>query len=60
MSGDILTAHAVRLGFRQIDGFSEEWGKTIESTRGRGFEFRPRSLAAHGSAAKGAAKARPR
>ncbi len=38
MSGDILTAHAVRLGLRQIDGFSEEWGKTIESTRGRGFD----------------------
>ena len=27
----------LRLGLRQIDGFSEEWGKTIESTRGRGF-----------------------
>ena len=38
MSGDILTTHAVRLGFRQIDGFSEEWGKKIESVRGRGFD----------------------
>ena len=37
MSGDIRTTHAVRLGFRQIDGFSEEWGKKIESARGRGF-----------------------
>jgi len=38
MSGDILTTHAVRLGLRQIDGFSEDWGKTIESLRGRGFD----------------------
>jgi error-prone DNA polymerase len=38
MSGDILTTHAVRLGFRQIDGFSEEWGKKIESLRNRGFD----------------------
>ena len=38
MSGDILTTHAVRLGFRQIDGFSEDWGKKIESVRGRGFD----------------------
>ena len=35
---DILTTHAVRLGFRQIDGFSEDWGKKIESVRGRGFD----------------------
>jgi error-prone DNA polymerase len=38
MSGDILTTHAVRLGLRQIDGFSEDWGKTIESVRGLGFD----------------------
>ena len=38
MKGDILTTHALRLGFRQIDGFSEEWGKTIESLRGAGFD----------------------
>jgi error-prone DNA polymerase len=38
MKGDILTAHALRLGFRQIDGFSEEWGKRIESSRGAGFD----------------------
>ena len=38
MNGDILTTHAVRLGLRQIDGFSEDWGKTIESVRGRGFD----------------------
>ena len=37
MSGDILTTHAVRLGFRQIDGFAKEWGEKIESFRGRGF-----------------------
>jgi error-prone DNA polymerase len=38
MSGAILTTQAVRLGFREIDGFSEEWGKKIESLRGRGFD----------------------
>jgi error-prone DNA polymerase len=38
MNGDILTTHAVRLGLREIDGFSEKWGKTIESVRGRGFD----------------------
>jgi error-prone DNA polymerase len=38
MKGDILTSHAVRLGFRQIDGFSEDWGKKIENVRGRGFD----------------------
>ena len=59
MRGDILTTHAVRLGFRQIDGFSEDWGKKIESVRGRGFELRPRSLAAHRPAAQGAEEARP-
>jgi error-prone DNA polymerase len=38
MRGDILTAHAVRLGFRQISGFSEEWAKTIARVRGAGFD----------------------
>ena len=38
MKDDILTAHAVRLGLRQIDGFSEEWAKKIEALRGRGFD----------------------
>jgi error-prone DNA polymerase len=38
MAGDIRTTHAVRLGFRQIDGFSEDWGRTIENVRGRGFD----------------------
>jgi error-prone DNA polymerase len=38
MRGDILTTHAVRLGLRQIDGFSEEWARKIESLRGRGFD----------------------
>ena len=32
------TTHALRLGLRQIDGFSEDWGKTIESVRGAGFD----------------------
>jgi error-prone DNA polymerase len=38
MKNDIRTTHAVRLGLRQIDGFSEDWGKTIESLHGRGFD----------------------
>jgi error-prone DNA polymerase len=38
MAADIQTTHAVRLGFRQIGGFSEEWAKKIESVRGRGFD----------------------
>jgi error-prone DNA polymerase len=36
--GDILSTHAMRLGFRQIDGFSEDWGRKIESVRGAGFD----------------------
>jgi error-prone DNA polymerase len=35
---DIRTTHALRLGLRQIDGFSENWAKIIESKRGRGFD----------------------
>jgi error-prone DNA polymerase len=38
MRGAILTTHAVRLGLRQIDRFSEQWAKTIESARGAGFD----------------------
>jgi error-prone DNA polymerase len=37
-SADIYTANALRLGMRQIDGFSEDWGKAIESARGNGFD----------------------
>jgi error-prone DNA polymerase len=36
--GDIRTKRALRLGFRQISGFSEEWGKKIEEMRGIGFD----------------------
>jgi error-prone DNA polymerase len=36
--GDIRTTHALRLGFRQISGFSEEWGRKMESLRGAGFD----------------------
>src|SRR5882757_1737491 len=36
MQKDILTAYALRLGFRQIDGFSKEWGEKIERLRGEG------------------------
>ena len=35
---DIETTHALRLGFRQISGFSEEWAKKIETLRGVGFD----------------------
>jgi error-prone DNA polymerase len=38
MRNDILTTHALRLGLRQIDGFSEEWAKKIECLRGPGFD----------------------
>jgi error-prone DNA polymerase len=38
MQQDIETKHAVRLGLRQISGFSEEWAKKIETIRGRGFD----------------------
>ena len=38
MKDDIRTTHALRLGFRQISGFSEEHGLRIESVRGRGFD----------------------
>ena len=38
MKEDILTRRALRLGFRQVSGFSEDWGKNIESVRGAGFD----------------------
>jgi error-prone DNA polymerase len=38
MRDDIQTTYALRLGFRQISGFSEEWGKKIESVREAGFD----------------------
>jgi error-prone DNA polymerase len=38
MAADIHTTHALRLGLRQIGGFSEDWGRIIESVRGRGFD----------------------
>jgi error-prone DNA polymerase len=36
--GDIRTRYAVRLGLREIGGFSEDWGKQIEAVRGAGFD----------------------
>ena len=38
MAGDIRSTHAVRLGFRQIKGFSEEDGRAIEAARGAGYD----------------------
>ncbi|MEX2034206.1 MAG: OB-fold nucleic acid binding domain-containing protein, partial [Xanthobacteraceae bacterium] len=38
MQDDIRATHALRLGLRQIGGFSESWASTIESVRGRGFD----------------------
>jgi error-prone DNA polymerase len=35
---DIRTSHALRLGLRQISGFSEDWAKQIEAVRGAGFD----------------------
>jgi error-prone DNA polymerase len=38
MEQDISTTHALRLGLREITGFSEDWAKKIESARGVGFD----------------------
>jgi error-prone DNA polymerase len=38
MQDDIRSTHALRLGLRQISGFSEDWGKKVESLRGAGFD----------------------
>jgi error-prone DNA polymerase len=38
MKDHIRSTHAMRLGFRQISGFSEDHAKIIESVRGRGFD----------------------
>ncbi len=38
MRDDIRQTHALRLGFRQISGFSEADGQSIEGTRGMGFD----------------------
>jgi error-prone DNA polymerase len=38
MRADIRSKFALRLGFREISGFSEADAKTIESVRGRGFD----------------------
>src|SRR4051794_13212312 len=38
MQPHIRTTHAMRIGFRQISGLSEDHAKIIESVRGRGFD----------------------
>jgi error-prone DNA polymerase len=38
MNGHIRTTHAMRLGFRQISGMSQDHAQRIESVRGRGFD----------------------
>jgi len=38
MKDAIRTTHALRLGFRQISGLSEDHARRIESVRGRGFD----------------------
>ena len=38
MADDLRTDHALRLGFRQISGFSEDDGRAIERCRGAGFD----------------------
>jgi error-prone DNA polymerase len=38
MAGDVCADHALRLGFRQISGFSEDDGRAIERCRGAGFD----------------------
>ena len=37
-AGDSKACHALRLGFRQIDGFREDDARRIEATRGQGFD----------------------
>ena len=38
MRGDIRTTHALRLGLREIKGFSEDDARLIERHRGRGYD----------------------
>ena len=38
MRTDIRSTHAMRLGLRQVNGFSKDHALTIESVRGRGFD----------------------
>jgi error-prone DNA polymerase len=38
MCDDIRATHALRLGLRQIGGFSEDWARTIARVRGGGFD----------------------
>jgi error-prone DNA polymerase len=38
MKDAIRTTRALRLGLRQIGGFSEDWSRTIEAVRGEGFD----------------------
>ena len=38
MKDDIRTTHAVRLGFRQINGFAEKDAETIAAARGKGYD----------------------
>ncbi|MET0868146.1 MAG: error-prone DNA polymerase [Pseudorhodoplanes sp.] len=38
MQGDIKTNRAMRLGFRQVSGLSEEDGRKIEDRRGNGYD----------------------
>lgn len=38
MEGDILTTHAVRLGFRQVKGFAEADAEAVMENRGEGYD----------------------
>ena len=38
MKDDIQATHAMRLGFRQVSGLSEEDGLILEARRGRGYD----------------------
>ncbi|MBV9970857.1 MAG: error-prone DNA polymerase, partial [Xanthobacteraceae bacterium] len=38
MTGDVRADHALRLGFRQISGFSQDTGEAIAKCRGAGFD----------------------
>jgi error-prone DNA polymerase len=38
MKDDIRTTHAIRLGFRQVSGLSEDDGRAIAAKRGKGYD----------------------
>ena len=52
MQNEIRSTHKIRLGFRQVQGIAETDMATLVDKRGKGYDFDPRSLAAHGPCAR--------